>query len=333
MRLARFIPWKRRSGEHQCGGRLELHRADEGECSVVQAENGHETGPFLALARADSTTTTAPDNVGMRGGLRHPSFVNAVFARGAVVVDLRLYHVTLWLYGHLAQALKRVNDNVAPSQLADWIMDNVPPAPADRGGVSCVAAYRVAECRRARESRETDPADRTLPEDRRRDDSSCSASAHFTAVPGGLPVRTIRCTGRGAEILFAHGLAAGPAISFPALTIKDVAAAPLAAANDLAVDPLFGPSTPHRKPRTTPVILLDRLNQPLPSALSSMRRRAPTALWPRLLSRRLGLLAWSRPVDQDSLHISLSPLAARRCHQMQASTGKHRTLNIRDLDL
>jgi SAM-dependent methyltransferase len=263
----------------------------------------------------------------LRASFRHPAFADALSASGAVVVDFGPYYDNPWLYRTLVQVGERFNDNAVLGRLAHWVAENARPGSADQGAALCVTGYRILEHRLAKETSELirriesycqGAEDTTNPHVRRWRISLAFLAGCLSELSGALD-----------DALKWFSLAARlDWRSFsPILTTKTIAAAFHAARIALAFDDEAGAlaffqlgfNTALEAARSNPGDFVGSIESPIPFGLAELGevmdmgsqcaiaiatlplwRRAPSAFWSRVNSKRFGLLTWNQAIEQEN---------------------------------
>ncbi|EJN06866.1 methylase involved in ubiquinone/menaquinone biosynthesis [Bradyrhizobium sp. YR681] len=290
--------------------RVPLDSGVEGEWILVVAS----ANPF---ARAEE----------LRASFRHPAFADALSVSGAAVVDFGPYYDNPWLYRTLVQVGERVNDNAVLGRLAHWVAENARPGSADQGAALCVTGYRILERRQVKETGELIQriesycriAEDTTNPHVRRWHISLAFLAGCLSELSGAPDDALKWFSLAARLDWR---------SFsPILATKTIAAAFHAARIALAADDEAGAlsffqmgfNTALEAARGNPGDFAGSIEAPIPFGLAELGevmdmgsqcavaianlplwRRAPSAFWPRVNTKRFGLLTWNQAIEQEN---------------------------------
>lgn len=303
--------------------RIPLDSEVEGEWILVVAS----ANPF---ARADE----------LRASFRHPAFADALSVSGAAVVDFGPYYDNPWLYRTLVQVGERFSDNAVLGRLAHWVAEHARPGSADQGAALCVTGYRILEHRQAAD---TDDLIRRIESYCRiTEDATNPHVRRWRISLAFLAGRLCELSGAPDDALTWFSLAARlDWRSFsPILATKTVAAAFHAARIALACDDearalsffRIGFNTALEAARGNPGDFAGSIESPIPFGLAELGevmdmgsqcavaiatlplwRRAPSAFWSRVNSKRFGLLAWNQAIEQEnaSLRHQLQKVSSR----------------------
>ncbi|MBR0933564.1 bifunctional 2-polyprenyl-6-hydroxyphenol methylase/3-demethylubiquinol 3-O-methyltransferase UbiG [Bradyrhizobium jicamae] len=289
----------------------------------VPFESGVEGEWILVVASANPFARAEE----LRASYRHPAFADALSASGAVVVDFGSHYDNPWLYRTLVQVGERFSDNAVLGRLAHWVAENARPGSADQGAALCVTGYRILERRQAKEAGELvrriesycrSAEDTTNPHVQRWRISLAFLAGCLSELSGALD-----------DALKWFSLAARlDWRSFsPILTTKTIAAAFHAARIALTFEDeakalsffQIGFDTALEAARSDPGDFAGSSESPIPFGLAELgevmdmgsqcaiaiavlplRRRAPSAFWSRVNSKRFGLLAWNQALEQEN---------------------------------
>lgn len=295
----------------------------EGEWILVVAS----ANPF---ARADE----------LRNSFRHPAFAGALALSDAAVVDFGAHYDNPFLYRTLVQVGERLHDNAVLGRLAHWVAENARAGSADQGAALCVTGYRILEQRQANEAGELIrqiesycqvTEDSTNPHVRRWRISLAYLAGCLSELLGELD---------DAMTWFSRAAGLDWQSFSPILATKTIAAAfhaariALACEDDAKALSFFqlGFNTALEAARGDPCAFAGSVESPIPFGLAELSevmdmgsqcavaianlplwRRAPSAFWSRVNTKRFGLLGWNQALERENaaLRHELRKVSAR----------------------